>query len=112
MSHSHVTLMRRIAETDITFRRHNDLWEGRCLICGEPVCFDKQTGEGATIEHILPRSLGGTNDLMNLGIAHVRCKSKKGRHWDPRRRIRTRQDRHDQYVALVRRLLAERERTA
>jgi 5-methylcytosine-specific restriction endonuclease McrA len=99
--------MSRIAETDITFVRKDHLWAGRCLICGGPVCFDRRTGEGATIEHILPRSLGGTNDLKNLGIAHMRCNSEKGCHWDPRRRHRARQD---QYAALVQRLLAERNR--
>lgn len=107
MTHSHVALMRRIAATDSTFRLQHDVWTGRCLICDGPVCFDERTGEGATIEHILPRSLGGTNNLLNLGIAHTRCNNEKGRHWDPRRRHRTRQDR---YVALVQRLLAERER--
>ena len=106
MSQSHADLMARIAETDVTFVRQDTLWAGRCLICGGPVCFDRRTGEGATIEHILPRSLGGTNDLKNLGIAHMRCNSEKGRHWDPRRRHRARPD---QYAALVQRLLAERE---
>lgn len=107
MSQSHADLMARIAEADATFVRQDHLWAGRCLICGGPVCFDQGTGEGATIEHILPRSLGGTNDLKNLGIAHMRCNSEKGRHWDPRRRHRARQD---QYAALVQRLLAERNR--
>ena len=39
-------------------------------------------GEGATIEHILPRTLGGDNDLRNLGVAHRRCNGEKGRRWD------------------------------
>lgn len=107
MSQSHADLMERIAATDSTFSRQDSLWVGRCLICGGPVCFDRRTGEGATIEHILPRSLGGTNDLKNLGIAHGHCNGEKGRRWDPRRRHRTKQNR---YVALVQRLLAERER--
>lgn len=107
MSQSHAELMRRIAATDVTFTERANLWTGRCLICGGPVCFDAQTGAGATIEHILPCSLGGTNDLKNLGIAHLRCNSEKGRHWDPRRRHRAQPER---YVALVRRLLGERER--
>ena len=42
-----------------------DLWRA--------AAFDAETGEGATIEHILPRSLGGANDLLNLGIAHQQC---------------------------------------
>lgn len=104
---SHADLMRRIAETDRMFSEQDDLWIGRCLICNGPVCFEGRTGEGATVEHILPRSLGGTNDLKNLGIAHMRCNSEKGRHWDPRRRHRVKAD---QYEALVQRLLTERER--
>jgi 5-methylcytosine-specific restriction endonuclease McrA len=107
VSQSHADLMRRVAETDATFAQHGSLWAGRCLICGGPVCFDGRTGDGATIEHILPRSLDGTNDLKNLGIAHMRCNNEKGRRWDPRRRHHMLQDR---YAALLQRLLAERKR--
>ena len=107
MSQSHADLMRHVAETNSTFILRGRFWAGRCLICGGPLCFEERTGDGATLEHILPRSLGGTNDLRNLGIAHMRCNSEKGRHWDPRRRHQAQQDR---YVALLQRLLAERER--
>ena len=107
MSQSHADLMRRVAETDATFVLKDGLWVGRCLICGGPLCFDARTGDGATIEHILPRSLGGTNDLRNLGVAHMRCNNEKGRRWDPRRRHLARQDR---YAALLQHLLTERER--
>lgn len=107
VSQSHADLMRRVAETDSTFVLKDGLWVGRCLICGGPVCFDERKGDGATIEHILPRSLGGTKDLRNLGIAHPRCNNEKGRHWDPRRRHHVRQGR---YAALLQHLLAERER--
>ena len=107
VSQSHADLMRHVAETDSTFVLKDSLWVGRCLICGGPLCFDNATGDGATIEHILPRSLGRTNDLRNLGVAHMRCNNEKGRHWDPRRRHHARQDR---YAALLQHLLAERER--
>ena len=103
---THTDLMNRIAATDATFVQRETLWVGHCLICNGPVCFDALTGEGATIEHILPRSLGGTNDLSNLGIAHRRCNGEKGRHWDPRRRHRAYPDR---YAALLQRLLVERQ---
>src|SRR5689334_21920727 len=63
VSQSHADLLSRIAETDSTFVLKDGLWVGRCLICGGPLCFDNWTGDGATIEHILPRSLVGTNDL-------------------------------------------------
>lgn len=104
---SHAELMNRIAATDSTFARREGMWVGRCLICRGPVCFDALTGEGATVEHILPRSLGGTNDLSNLGIAHRHCNGEKGQRWDPRRRHRAAPDR---YAMLLQRLRDERER--
>ena len=105
MSHAELTI--RIAATNSTFARREGMWVGRCLICGGSVCFDAFTGEGAAIEHILPRSLRGTNDLSNLGIAHWRSKGKKGRCWDPRRRHRAPPDR---YFVLLQRLRDERQR--
>lgn len=78
---SHASLMVQIARTDAAFAQQGDTWVGRCLICGGPLRFEALTGAGATIEHILPRSLGGTNDLSNLGIAHRRCNGEKGRRW-------------------------------
>lgn len=100
-------LMNQIAATDTTFTRQDDCWVGRCLICNGPVRFDAQTGQGANIEHILPRSLGGTNDLRNLGVTHARCNSEKGRRWDPKRRHRANPDR---YAELLTRLQTERTR--
>lgn len=97
--------MRQIAETDTTFTRRAESWVGRCLICNGPVRFDARTGEGANIEHILPRSLGGTSDLRNLGVTHARCNSEKGIHWDPKARHRADPER---YAALLARLQAER----
>lgn len=102
---STVDRLNRIAETDSTFRREGASWIGKCLICGGPLRFDAETGEGATIEHILPRSLGGDNDLLNLGIAHQTCNGEKGRHWDPKRRHSTMPER---YRTLLARLHAER----
>ena len=104
---SHTNLMNRIAATDSTFTRREALWVGRCLICGGPICFDAESGVGATVEHILPRSLGGANDLSNLGIAHPRCNGEKGRHWDSRRRHCAAPERYD---ALLQRLATERRR--
>lgn len=99
------SLINRIAETDTTFHRVGRDWVGKCLICGGPVRFDAQTGEGATIEHIIPRTLGGRNELGNLGITHSRCNGEKGRHWDVGRRRRANPER---YRAIVERLRTER----
>jgi 5-methylcytosine-specific restriction endonuclease McrA len=99
--------LNRIAETDSTFSRQGTDWVGKCLICGGPLRFDARTGEGATIEHILPRRQGGTDELRNLGIAHRRCNGEKGIHWDggPRRTANPLR-----YAALVERLRTERMR--
>lgn len=102
-----IHLLLRIAETDMTFSRDGRSWVGKCLICGGPLRFDAATDEGANVEHIMPRSLGGNNDLLNLGITHCGCNSEKGIHWDGGHRRRQAPDR---YHALVERMRAERAR--
>jgi 5-methylcytosine-specific restriction endonuclease McrA len=104
---SRAALLNQIAQTDATFWRDGEDWIGKCLICGGPLRFSARSGEGATVEHILPRSLGGTNDLRNLGVAHPHCNGEKGRRWDPKGRHRSHPER---YSALLGRLRAERER--
>ena len=96
-----------IARTDATFALRDGHWVGRCLICGGPLRFSACTGEGANIEHIVPRTHGGGNDPRNLGITHPRCNAEKGRNWDSGKRARTQPAR---YAELVARLRAERER--
>ena len=98
-------MMQRIAETDRTFVREGDRWMGKCLICGGRLAFDARNGIGANIEHIVPRSAGGTNDLLNLGLTHPHCNGEKGVHWDAHRRRRADPAR---YQALLARILAER----
>lgn len=99
------TLLNQIAATDRTFHREDGDWVGKRLICGGPLRFDAYTGEGATIEHILPRSLGGGSALLNLGVAHRRCNGEKGRRWDAPNR---RRGNEEGYAALVERLRMER----
>ena len=98
---------KRIAATDVTFSYEDGYWTGKCLICGGWLRFEGATGFGANVEHILPRSLGGSNDLLNLGLTHPHCNSEKGRRWDPKRRHR---HSADAYHLLVDRLLTERAR--
>ena len=85
------TLLAIIA-TDRTFERatagDREVWSGKCLhrnarlmidLHGEPI-------SRATIEHILPKNHGGTDDSPNLGIACARCNSEKGVRHDHKRR--------------------------
>lgn len=98
-------LMEKIAATDRTFQREGSRWTGKCLICGGWLTFEARTGHGANVEHIVPRSRGGTNDLLNLGLTHPGCNHEKGARWDARRRADP-----ERYRAIVDRLLTERRR--
>ena len=51
---------------------------GQCCYCGQPTYLnqlpaDADPGRRATIEHIVPRSQGGSNDWPNLALACHRC---------------------------------------
>jgi hypothetical protein len=86
---SGVTLLNAVAATDQTFHREDQDGVCNCLICGGPLRFDRRTGEGATLEHNLPRNHGGGNARRNLGAAHGRCNGEERRRWDaPARRRR------------------------
>lgn len=49
-----------------------------CGICGKLI---KSLSE-ATIDHIIPTSLGGVNNIVNKQIAHQPCNAKKGNKLD------------------------------
>jgi 5-methylcytosine-specific restriction endonuclease McrA len=102
---THNRLIVAVARTDSTFRLAGDEWIGRCLICNGTLRFDARSGGGATIEHIVPRSHGGTDDLLNLGLTHASCNYEKGVHWDEPRR---RRGRRQEYEQLLTRLLTTR----
>ena len=48
-----------------------DKWKRRCAYCGK-------TGMPLQVEHIIPKSRGGTNRVSNLTIACEKCNVKKG----------------------------------
>lgn len=58
--------------------------EGLCAICGlemilvRPNSKGQISSTGATIDHKLPKKLGGTNKLSNLQIVHRYCNNKRG----------------------------------
>jgi endogenous inhibitor of DNA gyrase (YacG/DUF329 family) len=54
----------------------------RCGICRRIILFDVRSGpsgsdRGASIDHIEPRSLGGSDDLSNLRLTHWGCNRKR-----------------------------------
>lgn len=55
-----------------------------CKLCGDPIDMDLRKPDYmcASVDHILPRSLGGTNDLENLQLAHLVCNIRKGNRID------------------------------
>jgi len=48
----------------------------RCHICGR----GEAQEDPWTIEHVLPKARGGTDELANLRVAHRSCNLTKGTH--------------------------------
>lgn len=59
----------RKVSLDVLYRRYR----GICWICRKFCPRDK-----ASRDHIFPKSLGGTDDIKNLALAHKLCNSKRG----------------------------------
>jgi 5-methylcytosine-specific restriction endonuclease McrA len=80
-----------IVATDVTFRRQIvrglACFVGKCIHCNAKlvVALDGSTDGGVTIEHIVPRHHGGTDDPSNLALACARCNATKGVRLDARR---------------------------
>lgn len=78
------------AATDNTFERGEvggrAVLTGKCIHCGarHTVALDGTPLSQATIEHIVPRTHGGTDALENLAIACARCNIGKGHRLDLR----------------------------
>ena len=49
-------------------------YNGHCAICGQPVKFKE-----LTVDHMLPLSQGGTNDMGNLQLSCKECNLTKNR---------------------------------
>jgi 5-methylcytosine-specific restriction endonuclease McrA len=85
-------LLRAAAESDNTFERVSsrgrEYLEGKCIHCQTRVTVPLDWNEPthATLEHIVPRAQGGSDDPENLAVACQRCNHAKGRRLDPRRR--------------------------
>ena len=64
----------------IPYIGERDLW--RCSICSTKVMskiYLAQDKWSPTIDHVIPVSQGGTDDLANLKLAHMICNAKKGK---------------------------------
>lgn len=79
------------AATDSTFERarlaDREVLVGKCIHCNRKLSLelDGAPVTHATLEHIVPRTHGGTDELDNLAIACFRCNSGKGHRLDWRR---------------------------
>ena len=77
-------LLLAVAATDRTFETKEldgePVIEGKCIHCQRKLTLrtDGTPINGATLEHIVPKNHGGTDDLGNLAIACARCNSEKG----------------------------------
>lgn len=75
-----------IVRTDRTFDPVDGGWVGKCIHCNTRLQVTDQ-GEligKASVEHIIPRAHGGTDDIENLALACVACNNEKGRRHDVR----------------------------
>lgn len=83
-------LVLAIVAIDSTFEkavvRGTPCWVGRCIHCNAKIVVEENGETLGTIEHILPRTHGGTDDVENLALACARCNAEKGVRHDPRRR--------------------------
>lgn len=78
----------RIVETDSSFEKveshRGTIWRGKCIHCRSWLLIDSDGSyiSRATIEHIVPRSHGGGDELENLALACAACNHEKGRRHD------------------------------
>lgn len=90
-SNTHKIIL-NIIKTDNTFikttYRVKEVWVGKCIQCNRKLIIS-ETGKPiseATIEHIIPRNHGGSNEIENLAISCAACNSLKGRKLDNKKR--------------------------
>lgn len=52
----------------------------RCWLCGKAIAVElpRTSPRGLSIDHVVPRSKGGSNALANLRPAHLRCNISRG----------------------------------
>ena len=64
------------ASKKVVRKKLSETQNHRCCYCG---CRFTESGpKKATIEHVLPKSLGGSNHVANLVVACLECNGKRG----------------------------------
>jgi 5-methylcytosine-specific restriction endonuclease McrA len=92
VSSSRNRILLDIIATDKTFEqfvfRGQTIWNGKCIHCNRNLmlCEDGKPISKATIEHIVPLTHGGGDDIKNLAIACESCNNLKGRTLDIKKR--------------------------
>jgi 5-methylcytosine-specific restriction endonuclease McrA len=88
MKNKHRQLFLSLIASDRTYESlrisGEQVWAGRCIHCNKKLLFSlsgEPLSEGS-LEHILPQTHGGTDDLNNLAIACKRCNHQKGKRHD------------------------------
>lgn len=78
-------LVLNIVDSDKTFsyQKQEHVWVGKCLHCSTKLFVSEVGDTQATIEHIVPQSAGGSDDMMNLALACKACNNEKGVRHDP-----------------------------
>jgi 5-methylcytosine-specific restriction endonuclease McrA len=109
-SHARHRQLLHLVATDSTFERRiirgETLWVGRCIFCQRALTLSESGEPRSTlsIEHIIPRHHGGTDELENLALACKGCNNEKGMRHDLR-------DKRDPRLAEIIATLQARRRT-
>jgi 5-methylcytosine-specific restriction endonuclease McrA len=84
----HLRIIKSDNTYELTTYRGQSVWVGKCIHCNKK-SYIKEDGSfisKLTIEHIIPKYHGGTDDLENIAIACASCNSHKGRTLDFKKR--------------------------
>lgn len=83
-SQSRKHLILEIVAGDRTFKAVEGGFQGKCIHCNTrlSVTEDGDLVGKTTVEHIVPRTHGGTNTVDNLALACAPCNHEKGRRHD------------------------------
>lgn len=51
---------------------------GKCCLCSKPMTLQQGRDDSATLEHLIPKSLGGELEKGNVKVAHRKCNIERG----------------------------------